>query len=206
MLRHLLEPDNAAIGEERHIRDAGEIRHRGAPAHIDEDARRGEHFAIDRDAVGASEARMAPDQLDIVHAAQPVLVALARIHDHLAGPRRDPGHVDADVTAREPVVGAAPRRVRRIGARHQRLGRLAPGVYAGAAHEMPLDDRDLHPRLMQPPRHRWPRLPGPDDDGVERAGRHGCTIGHGLVLVACGSICSGGALACQRHDARPPLR
>ena len=67
-----------------------------------------------------------------------------------------------------------PRRakVRRVGARHERLGRHAPGIDAGAAEVFAFDQRHLHAGGDEAS-HQWrPGLPGPDHDRIEMAG-HG---------------------------------
>jgi hypothetical protein len=56
--------------------------------------------------------------------------------------------------------------VRGVGARHHRLGWNAAGVDAGAAEELPLDDRHRHAGAREPAREIRARLPGADDDGV----------------------------------------
>ena len=66
-------------------------------------------------------------------------------------------------------LGAAPRDVRGVGARDQRLGRHAAGVDAGAAEQLALDQRDRHAGGGQPAGERRPGLAGADDDRVEGA-------------------------------------
>src|SRR5580692_9690687 len=63
-----------------------------------------------------------------------------------------------------------------IGAGHQGLGRRAASVDAGAAEQFALDDGDLLAGLGQPDRERRPRLPGADDDRVERLAHSNLTI------------------------------
>jgi hypothetical protein len=70
--------------------------------------------------------------------------------------------------------------MRRIGAGHHGLGRGAAGIDAGPAEELALDDRDLLPRLGQPPCQGRPRLAGADDDGVE--------IRHRSLPPICGAV------------------
>ena len=67
----------------------------------------------------------------------------------------------------DPVFGAAPRQVSGVRAGHQRLGRDASGVDAGAADQFALDHRDALPGCRQSTRQRRPGLPGANDDRVE---------------------------------------
>ena len=97
---------------------------------------------------------------------------VARLRDDRVLARLDPLHVDADLAGdRYAVFGRPPRRLRRIGARHQRLGRRAAGVDAGAADEIALDDRDLHAGAGQPQCQSRPGLTGANYDRV--------VVGHG---------------------------
>ena len=64
-------------------------------------------------------------------------------------------------------IGGAPGHVGGVGAGHQRLGRHAAGVDAGAAEQLALDERDLHPRAVSRPASGGAGLAGADDDGVE---------------------------------------
>jgi hypothetical protein len=84
-----------------------------------------------RSVTPASRSRRSP-RPELLHDA-----LLAVTHRGPARPRR--GELDA-------VVGAASRQVRHPGAGHQRLGRHAAGVDAGAAEQMPLDQRRPAPR------------------------------------------------------------
>ena len=67
------------------------------------------------------------------------------------------------------VFGGAAGEVRGVGAGDQRLGRHAAGVDAGAAEQLALDERDLHPGAGQAAGERRAGLAGADDDGVEVA-------------------------------------
>lgn len=164
-----VERDDVGVGEDPDLVQAEHIRHHGPAAYIDVDARCSQSFALDRDDIGPFEARMAPNELDISHAEQPVLVARAPIADNSVGPCCDGLHVDIDGSGAEAIVRAALRGADRVGARDQRLGRAAAGVDACAADMMPLDDGDRQAGIVQPAGERRARLAGADDDRVEAA-------------------------------------
>jgi hypothetical protein len=173
MLRQLVERDHVGIGEHRYVLDARHVGHDRAAANIDEDARRSQLLAIHLDALRTGEASMPADQLDILHGDQPVLVGGPRVQDDLSGSGCDGGHVDLDrAIDLEPIVFSTPCRVGGIGARDQRLGRLAARIDAGSTHEMALDDRHLHAGIVQPAGKRRTCLPGTNDDGIELTTLH----------------------------------
>ncbi len=193
--RQTVEREDRGVGQIRHLVDAGHGRHRGAPADIDEDARRAEAFAADRIVSAALEAGVALHDGAAGHAAQPLLDAGARPLRHRRGARLDAGHVDADRRIdHNAEIGAAPREMRGIGAGHQRLGRHAAGVDAGAAEQVALDHRHRHAGGGQPPGERRPGLSGADDDRVEApAHRTATTIRIAATMATASSIKAAGA-------------
>ena len=183
--------------------DPRHVRHDRAAADIDEDARRGQHALADPHDIGAFEARMAVDdgqpsmprsQFSIFVRALPETVsarALTRFMSILIG-----------LSISDAILGAASRKMRRIGAGDQRLGRHAAGVDAGSAEQMALDQRDLHAGGSQPSSQRGPGLPGPDDDGVESSFHD---AGSKMSAVPMASLMFMTATAC-RPAPRWPLR
>jgi hypothetical protein len=86
-------------------------------------------------------------------------------------PRLDPRHVDADVAAEHDTeLGGPSRQVGGAGAGHQGFGGRAAGVDTGAAEQLALDNRNLHPSLAKAEGKEWPGLACADDDGVEANG------------------------------------
>src|SRR6185312_16138023 len=128
-------------GEDRDTVADRERRLRRARAHVDEDHRRGERLAAHRDGAWPGEARFALHHRHVPAAAQPFLEAAARVADDLVLARLDAAHVDAHLAGDVHAVRARrARRVRRAGARHQRLGGRAAVVHARAAELRALDD------------------------------------------------------------------
>src|SRR5947207_3806677 len=169
MLRDAVVSEHRAVGQIRHPVDAGQWRDEGAPADIDEDARRGQPLLGDRDGIAAEKAGMALQYRAARHIAQPALDAGAGIGRDRVGPHLDPGHVDAGRRVEhDAVLGAAPREVRGIGTGDERLGGHAAGVDAGAAEQMALDQGHRHPGGGKPAGERRAGLPGADDDRIER--------------------------------------
>src|SRR5215213_8834687 len=81
-------------------------------------------------------------------------------------------HVDLDGTVEDHAILAAPTsEMRRIGTGDQRLRWRAAGIDAGAAKELPLNERHRHACSGKPIRERRSGLPGSDDNGLEAA-RH----------------------------------
>ncbi len=168
MVRHPVQPDDVAVGHVGDVVDALEIGNGGARADIEKDLRCRQQLVADPDRVSALKARMAADQRAVGHLLQPAFVAAAAVHRHFQRPPHHSRHVDRHVAAdADAVIGAAAREMRRIGAGHQRLGRLAAGVDAGAAHMLALDDGDGLARVVEASGKRWPGLAGADDDRVE---------------------------------------
>ena len=129
--------------------------------------------------------------------------------DHGVGARPHARHVDADRPGDDAEVGGAAREVRGVGAGDQRLGRHAAGVHAGAAEQLPLDERDRHARGGQPPGQRRTGLARAHDDGVEPAHDAQATISSAPPIATTSSTMAAGrsrpnAAASRARAARPP--
>ena len=167
MLRQEIHIHHRAVGEKGHLVQPRDRRPRGPSADIDEDLLRAQHLGADLDLPRRDEAAMALIDRAVGLAPQTALDAGGRERDDAVLARLDLGHVDLDRAGDlDAELGPAARQMRRIGAGHHGLGGRAAGIDAGPAEELALDDRDLLPRLRQPPRQRRPRLAGADDDGV----------------------------------------
>ena len=179
MPRQVVDLQHRAVGEIVDLVETRDVGHRGAAADIDEDLVGTQDVGPDLDLVRRQETRVAlvdgafssvlSDRSTplLERPATWSLRALTRFMSTVTPPPPDG----------EAVVGAAPRRVRGIGAGDQRLGRRAPRIDAGAAEAATLDDRHFHARSRQPPREGRSRLAGADDDGV--------VVGHAVLLRGC---------------------
>src|SRR5262249_48319447 len=134
----------------RNLVDSWHIRNNCAAADVDENLIRGEDFAARVYFRGRFKASVRLIDRTVRHALKPAL-------EPAAGPRGDfilalfpPFHVYAEPTCNgHTKVGAAPRKVSRIGARYHRLGGNASGIHAGAAEQVPFNDRYPHARRRQ---------------------------------------------------------
>ena len=175
----LLQREHRCVREEGNFADARDRRPGGAPADVDEDARRGQHLVADTHAITCLEARVALDHGAAGHAAQALLDAGAGIARHRIGARLDAAHVHAHGTVEDhAVVRPASREVGGVSAGDERLRRHATGVDAGAAEEMPLDERHCHAGRGQTTGEEGTGLAGADDDRVE------CSHGRALTTSA----------------------
>ena len=209
--RHPVEGEHGAVGQIRHRADPRQVGHRGASADVDEHPRRVQELVADPDAVFALEPGVAPHERAARQASQPLLEAPARVRGDGVGARLDPGHVDRHrrPSSDDPVLGGAAGDVGRVGARHQRLGRHAAGVDAGAAHELALDERDRHAGRGETADERRARLAGADDDRVERPHRSAPAISRAPPSASASSVKAAGrslpkAVAIRARRARPP--
>src|SRR5262249_44434240 len=90
-------------------------------------------------------------------------------HDGIL-PRFDGLHVDSDRAADGyTVIACTARQISCVGARDQRFSWRAPGVDAGAAEKLSLDDGHLLAGSDEAPRQRWPGLPSANDDRIMMA-------------------------------------
>ena len=168
VLRHLVHVHHLGIGEVGHVLDARNVGHHRAAADVDEDPVRLQACASRSTSMRArpGEARLAPQQRDVLHAGDPGRQAVARLPDDAVLARLDRPHVDLDVARGEAVLAAAPRHVDRARAADQRLGGNAADVDAGAAEQLALDDRGAQAFGAQARGKRGACLPGTDDDRV----------------------------------------
>jgi len=99
----------------------------------------------DGDFARRTEAGMPGIHVALRQAAQHLLDASSRSFGDRVLSGFDTLHVHAYVAIdRHAVVARTPREMSRVRARHHRLGRNAPGVDAGSAEEMALDDGNRH--------------------------------------------------------------
>src|SRR5262245_15436409 len=137
-----------------------------ARADVDEDALRAQRAPADGELLAAGKARVAANQLDVLHAGDPAAEPVVRLFHHAVLARLDRAHVDFDPARGEPVLGAAARHVHRARARDQRLGGNAADVDAGPADQLALDQRGAQPLAVQPRAKRGPGLTRADHDRV----------------------------------------
>ena len=146
MVRQKIDRHHRRIGQIRDLVDAGHRRHHCSPADIEENALGCEPLAAYLDLARREKPGMPAVKGDVRCVLEGRGQPVARpCHDRILA-RLDLPHIDADFAGdRDPVIGRTPRQLCGIGARHQRLCRRAAGIDAGAADEIALDDRDLHP-------------------------------------------------------------
>ena len=172
MTRHRVQLKDGRVRQERHALDAGEVGDTRASADVDEDARRRQDLITDTDRRWRFKACVAHEDRAPLERAEAALDAIARVGDNGLCAGLHGGHVDARrIVEHDAVIRGAAGEVRGIRARHQRFGRCASGVDAGAAEQFALDEGDGHAGAAQPVRQRGARLPRADDDGVERGHR-----------------------------------
>ena len=159
-----------AVGQVVDLIQPRNLGHQGSPADVDEDVWRRQRLVVDGYAVRPREARVA-----LVHRApgivlQPALDAAAGLAGDRVLARLHLLHVHHRAALDyHAVLGGATRGLRGISAGHQRLGRRAAGVDAGAAKAVALDHRHTPASLGQAVGKRRPGLAGADDDSVEFA-------------------------------------
>ena len=149
--------------------DAGHVGNPRASADVDEDPRRGQLLLADADRVRPLEPGMALDDRAAVHACAASFRRPSRALAETVSARAFTlGMSIRDVAVEhDAVVGGPAREMCGIGAGHQRFGRHAAGVDAGAAEQLAFDERDCHSGASQAAGERGAGLAGPDDDGVE---------------------------------------
>src|SRR5882672_7364930 len=174
VLGRLVQLHHRAVGQVRHLADAGEIGHERAAADIEKDPVRLQRPALDIEGARTGEARMAADQRDVLHPLDPIGHGVRRFLDDAVLARLDRLHVHAHLAGDEAVFAAASRRVHGARRGHQRLGGDAADVDAGAADELALDDRGLQSFAIQARAQRRAGLAGADDDRV-------VAFGHGVA-------------------------
>ena len=175
MFRQEVDIHHGTVGEIGNLADPRQVGDDGAAAHVDEKSLGAEPFGADAHFPRRLEADVA-----FVHGA--VRRALEKAFDPdsrlsgdgvLAG--FDPLHVDAHVAADgHAEIGCPPRHVRGVRAGDHGLGGYAARVDAGAAEQLALGDRYLHPRCRQAFGQGGAGLPGADDDCV--VGSHSWSI------------------------------
>ena len=144
VLRQLVEIHHRHVRQVRQFVQSRPVRHHRPTAGVDEYLRRFEHSLAHLQRMRRHEARVAPDQLEIGRAGEPLLQPAHRLRHHGVLARLHRLHVDADVAAdAHTVVAGMVRRPRGARAGHQRLGRCAAVVDAGAAEVCALDQCGL---------------------------------------------------------------
>ncbi len=108
MLRDEVDIHHARVVEQGHVARAGHIGNDGAPADVDEDARRREFAIAHLHRVRGTEARMAADDFDVARTFEPLGHAFARALHHGILARFHLGHVDTYRRVdHHPVLGCA---------------------------------------------------------------------------------------------------
>ena len=169
MLGKEIDLHDARVGQVGHVLDPRHRRYAGARADIDEDALCLDQLVPDPDLARPLEARVIVEDGDVPGLAERLLHALGRGLDQRVLARLHAFHVDAHGRLDfYPEIGRAARQMGGPGAGHQRLGRRAASVDAGAAETLAVGDGNLHPGRGQPLRQGRTGLAGADDDGIER--------------------------------------
>ncbi len=192
MVGQAVQRHHVAVGEVGSFCQPRQIGDGGAPADIEEDPGRGDRLIADLEDFGCLEAGMAGHHRAALHAAQPFFDSAARLHRHLAGAGGDFLHIDGNIARRDAEIGAAAGQMGGIGAGHQRLGRHAAGIDAGAAEIFAFDQAHGFTGAGQAAGQGRSRLAGADDDGVE------ALHGRAPAGITCGRIRKG-----TRRAARP---
>ena len=157
---------DGGVGEERDRIQSGHVGNAGTGAGIDEDVFPLQHLLSDPDGVRGKKPCRAPVEVQVragVHAAlvpgaEPLHDAIlpgdncGQIHRHARGP----------YAPARGVVGV----VRHLGTGNHRLGGRTPGVDAGAAEVLLLDQGHRPTLIGEFLGERVPGLPGTDHDGV----------------------------------------
>src|SRR5262245_56809182 len=166
-----------AVGEVRHLVEAGDRGDRRPPAHIYEDAVGFEHGTVHCDFLVRDKPGMAFVDCAAFQCFERALDASPRCPRDGVLARLDGLHVYSDRAADgHAVITRTARQKSSKGARDQRLGGRASGIDARAAEELSLDDGYLLAGSDETPRQRRPGLSCPDDDRI--------MIGHGLPSVS----------------------
>jgi hypothetical protein len=221
VLGHEVDVHHRDVGEIGHRFDSRHLRHARPPTDVEEDFLRRQLFTVHLHAVLGGKTRVTSVHLSALQPLHPLLHVLAGLADDLVLSRLHALHVDArGAVHQHAVVGRAPRHVRRVGARHHRLGGRAAVVHAGAAELVPLHHGDFHAGTGEARSEGRPGLAGADDEGVEASGhdaileallrlRRNARPRHGLTRISDGeSGCPGGtplaeSPACPRKRVPP---
>ena len=175
MFRQMIQRQHGRICQIGNVVDAGEVRDDGAPAHIDENARRGQQLLADANRVRTFKSGMAFDNGAAVHSTQIFFLPCARIENNLVGARLHLFHVHPNrAFQHDAEVRGAARQMNSVGAGNQRFRRHASGVDAGSAKQFSFDEGDGHSGELQPAHSL-----AIDHPGEDRAERHGELAGDG---------------------------
>ena len=175
---------DARVGEIRYIVDTRPVGYAGAGTHVDEDPLSLEYGAVDFERVSSNEPGMTPNQVNIIHAVQPVSDALVRGSGNSIFAGLHAAHVDGYIT----VDGYSkfpglPGQVSNACTADQRFGRRAADVDAGTADQFALDDGCLLSFLVQASGKRGTGLAGADDNRVVIAGHYAGLLSGAFVLI-----------------------
>ncbi len=173
--------EQGLVGQERHLVEAGDRRHRGAAAGGDDDApcedapvfrRQGSLTAriVDRQGGGIEETGLAASTVGAEGAVASGGVGRGDRGDHAPHMRAHRVPVDRRRRQVDPEAAGAARRFGRMRRGQQRLGRHAAGVEAVAAHRPALDQRHLEAELGCDRRDRQPGGAGADHGKVVALG------------------------------------
>src|SRR5258708_7831514 len=158
-----------SIGEVGDLLQAGDLRHDGTAADIDEDLLGAQDLRADVHFASRHKSRMALINPAVLQVLERSLDARSRKTRDIVLARLDAPHVYLDrALDYDAVVGAAASHMRGVGARDQRLRSRASRIDAIAAKPMALDDRHSHPRTTKSPRQTAPGWSTAADDRIER--------------------------------------
>jgi hypothetical protein len=172
VLRQEIDLHHAGVREMGNLVEARELGNPGTGPDVDEDPVGLDRVPVHPNRVLAFKAGVPPVEGDVLHPLEPLGDSPVRLAGHLLHPRLDPGHVDLNGSfdPHAEVRGPA-RHIRGPRTGHERLGRDAADVDAGAPDLLALDHGHLEALAIHPVRERRPRLSGADHERVE-AGDH----------------------------------
>jgi hypothetical protein len=200
MLRQGVDGHHRGVVQHRHLGDTLPRGQDRPGADIEEDLRRLQRLAVHLDRMRPGEARLAPEEAQVLRPGDPLVEAVDRLLDDGILARLHRLHVDADRPDLDAVVGGAPGDVGGAGARHQGLGRDAAIVDAGAAKVLALDQHRLHAGFGEADGERRCGLAAADDDRVVRRAHACSSLGSRLPWASRPSSSQAGE--CARQGSR----
>src|SRR5580704_11707655 len=164
--RHGFKIEDGGAGQEGDRIHSGHIRHQGARAHVEEDMLRFNEIIIDTQDMGRLEHGCSGQDGTIRRAPEPLFDPGAGLQNDpiLAG--FDGSHVNGDCTCVNAEIAAAARQMSGMRAGDHRFCWRAPGIDAGTAKELPLNERNFPTRTCEADGQRRSGLPGTHYDCV----------------------------------------
>ena len=168
--------EHGRIGQERHLCQPGNRRHRGAAAGGHDNPPRGQPLPVHHHRIRGDKARL-PAQDSGAEAAEAHLgIGRSNTVDDTLDMHLHRSPIDRRFGESHPEPAGLPPHHHRMRRRQHRLARHAAGVEAVAAHPVPLDQRDLDAELGGAGGDRQAGGAGADDNQVEvRHGTAGAT-------------------------------